>query len=166
MKKISRSIPLTLLTIWLSWAILCSCGLAQEIGAGAAGPQSPPVDITFTVGTIFRVGEEVELKIKVTPQEDMHADISCLLPRGIEPVREEAVIVRPYRGRYPHDIKRRTNYMEAVALWTGPLEGGRTKEFSFRVVIPDKERYEFIARVQALAKWGVKEKSVIIDIIN
>ena len=164
MKKISKFTQSIFLVTGVIWAILSSYGLAQEIGTGAAGPLSPPVDIEFSVGNISGVGEEVELKIKVTPQEDMHVDISCLLPWGIEPIRERGVMVRPYRSREPYDIEREMRYMEAIQLWVGPLEAGVTKEFSFRVVIPDKERYEFIARVEALAKWGVKEKVFGIEI--
>lgn len=164
MTKRPKAILLLLLAIGVSWVMPCPYGLAQEIGLAAAGPQPPPVEINFSIGTIYRVGEEVELKIKVTPKEDMHADISCLLPWGIEPVREEGLMLRPYIGRYPPDIQRQSRYRQEVALWLGPLAGGIAKEFSFRVVIPDKERYEFIARVQALAKWGLKEKSLIIDI--
>ena len=137
------------------------CVFAQ----GSGEPQPPPVNIEISMRTISKVGGTVELKIKVTPEEDMHADISCLLPEGIKPVREKGVIVRPCMEREGLDLQQQTRYMEAIELWVGPLEAGATKEFSFQVLIPDKEKYEFIARVEALAKWGVKERVFAVQLM-
>lgn len=160
MRKISKSIQSIFLVTGVIWAIFSFCAFTQEGG----GPLPPPVEIEFTTENTPRVGEEVTLRLKVTPLEDMHADISCLLPEGIRPIREKGIIVRPCMDREWHRREQQTRYMEAVELWVGPLEGGITKEFVFRVVIPDKERYELIARVEALAKWGVKEEVLVIDI--
>lgn len=157
MKKILKCIQLMLLVIGVTF-VVSSYIFVQE-----SGPLPPPVDIEFTMEDIPRVGEEVTLRLKVTPQEDMHADISCLLPEGIESIREKGLMVRPYRDRR-YGEQQQTRYRQAIELWVGPLKGGATKEFVFRVKVPDKERYELIARAEALAKWGVKEEILVIDI--
>lgn len=94
----------------------------------------------------------------------MHVEITCLLPEGIEPVREKGILVRPYTdNREGRNIDQAMKYTEAVDLLVGELNAGITKEFSFRVVIHNKQKYEIIARVSALVKWGEKEEVLKID---
>lgn len=139
---------------------------AQEGG----GPLPPPVEIEFTAENTPIVGEEVTLKLIVIPLEDIHADISCLLPEGVRLVEEGVTVCRhnPHDdiGRYLYgfDIEDRLRYTREVQLWSGPLEGRITKEFFLQVVVPDKKRYELIIQVEILGEWLVKEKSVVIDI--
>lgn len=128
------------------------------------GPQPPPVDIKLAMVGAPRIGEKTEIKLTVTPLEDMDADISCLLPQGIEPIREEGIMLLPYRERYIYDIQREMEYQYAVGLWIGPLKAGITKEFTFHIIVPDKQLYQLIAHLEALAKWGAKEDVLVIDI--
>ncbi len=139
------------------------CVFTRQIAASTGGPLPPPVDINFTLENIPSVDEEVVLKLTVTPLEDMHADISCLLPEGIQLVREQGIMVLPARDRYfPDTSQEKTLYFEAIELYVGPLQANTTKEFTFRVIIPDNQIYELIARVEALAKWGVREEVLMI----
>ena len=163
MPKTSKSIfPVFILTS-LIWIIFSSV-LAQEISPAPARPLPPPIDIEFDAETTPIAGEETELKLKIIPLENMHTDISCLLPQGVEPVREEGAIVQPCRQEHLLYSQPETIYIEAIRLWVGPLKANIAKEFTFRVIIPDKQKYELIARVEALAKWGVKEVILTIDI--
>ncbi|MEK6714495.1 MAG: hypothetical protein AABY43_00405 [Candidatus Omnitrophota bacterium] len=141
-------------------------GPVWNITAGAAEPLPPPVNIEFTTENAPSIDTETVLKLKVTPQEDMHADISCLLPEGIEPIRKEGIIILPYddRGQFFSDGPNQPVYTQKIELWVGPLETGIAKEFTFRVIISDKNKYELIAVVEALAKWGIKEQSLVMDI--
>ncbi len=129
-----------------------------------AGSLPPPVDIEFGAETTPIVGEEIELKLKITPFEDMYVDISCLLPQGVKPVREKGVIVQPCRQEYLLYVQPETLYIEAIHLWAGRLKANIVKEFTFRIIIPDKQKYELIARIEALAKWGIKDGILTIDI--
>lgn len=159
MKIISNLTRLFLLEV-IILTVISSYVFAQETG----GPPPPPIDVKITAENIPQVGEEVKLKIEVIPQEDMHIDIRCLLPEGIRLVEKKGFMVRPCIGRERYRKETQTRYREAVGLWVGPLEGGITREFVFRVMIPDKKRYPFVVCVDALARWGSKEEILIIDI--
>lgn len=161
MQKIAK---INFLAIGIIWIISFLSVFAGEIKANTSEPLPPPIDIKFTLENVPIEGGEAIVKLKVTPSEDMHADISCLLSEAVEPVKEGEVVVRPYVGRHPSAGQQSTIYAETVELWVGFLEAGITKEFTFRVIIPDKNRYELIAVVEALAKWGMKEQSLVIDI--
>ncbi len=143
------------------------CAFTRQIAASTGEPSSPPVNIEFTLENTPSVGEEAVLKLTVTPLEDMHADISCLLPEGIEVGREQGVMVRPYMGMGLEEPlfheQEQIIYTEVIELYVGLLKANITKEFTFRVIISDNQTYELIARVDALAKWGVKQKNLVIN---
>jgi hypothetical protein len=117
------------------------------------------------MGTTPKIGEELELKITVIPEEDLTAEITCLLPDGIEIVRQKGLIIMPYRHRgWPVTQEPQRIYNQALRLWAGPLKAATPQEFAFRVVILQKTTYEFIARVSGLGEWGVKEKAYTITV--
>jgi hypothetical protein len=141
---------------------------SSAFGQPNSGPLPPPVNIEIATASVPKTGEEIELIIKVTPQEDMHADISCLLPEGVEPIREQGVRIMPFReNQMPinrRQLMRRMNYRFSAGLWVGPLPANQTKEFVLRVNIANPGNYELICRVDALAKWGEKEKIFTINV--
>ena len=137
-------------------------------------PDPPPVTIEMTADKASAfVGDIIEIRIQVTPSEAMHVDIQCLLPEAVKPVRENGVKIRPGKeqqrprgkslqkghGRTPAPI-----YKEAVKLWVGPLPAGEAREFAFQVHAERKGAYKLIAIVDALAKWGTKEKDLVINV--
>lgn len=160
---------------WLFGAVFVSmviiAGLSIPLAFGQSdsiekrgGRLPPPVDIEATTENTPQVNQEVTLIIRVNPLEDMHADISCLLPEGVKAVRQEGIMVQPCMDRYLHEGHTEKRYNEAVGLWVGPMQGNTIKEFRFKVVMLEKEKYEFIVRFEALAKWGVKEQVFVIDL--
>jgi hypothetical protein len=140
--------------------------LAQSIESGGILP--PPVDITLTTQNIPAIGEAVTVVLRVTPLEDMHADIRCLLPEGVKPVMDPGLMVHLYEDRYLQSEQAFASYppvqREVIGLWVGPLPAGETKELVFRVTITEAGTYEFTAVVEALAKWGIKEETLSINI--
>jgi hypothetical protein len=143
---------------------VCVHSYAQE--AGTTEPLSPPVEIQFNLQNSPVVGGEAKLKLTVRPLQDMHADISCLLPEWIEFVDDGTVNLRPCDENKIFDGGESVVYPEAVELFVGPLAAGTIKVFSFSVRINNKGIYRLIARVQALAQWGVKEEIFIIEVNN
>ncbi len=164
MKKTSSLIFLAFFVLGIILRIFSSIGFAQTPVTSANAPQPPPVDIVFTAVNTPIAGQELILTLKVTPLEDMHADISCLLPEGVEPIREDGIMVRPYMDRQPHNQEQQIRYRYAIGLWVGPLTANTAKEFTFRVKASDKGNYGLIAHVEALAKWGIKEEPLAINI--
>lgn len=153
MKKILK-LGQSILFIVVILAIVSFSVFAQE----SVEPLPPPIEIIFITENVPQLDSETVLKLRATPLEDMHAEITCFLPEGIEPVREKGILVRPYiNDRDMLNIEQAIKYTEVVDLWIGQLRAGITKEFSFRVIIHNKERYKLIARVAALEKWGEKE---------
>lgn len=148
-------------------ALICGMLLFSVIAQGAESaverPLSPPVNIEFSIDSTPKLGEEVTLRLTITPLEDMHAEISCLLPEGVEVIREKGIMVRPYRERF-HTAQKLPMYRQAVVLSVGPLKGGITKEFVFRAKVSKVGQYELIAQLKALAKWGVKEEFLVLNI--
>lgn len=130
---------------------------------GISLPQSPPIDIELTANTSLQANGQVEIRVKVTPQEDMHAQISCLLPKEAKLLKEKGVMLSLYHDKYGYNQQRQSQYRYAARLWVGPLEKGKTKEFVFHINISNG-RYEFITVIDALAKWGTKEKSLVVDL--
>ena len=108
------------------------------------------------------------LHLEVTPLEDMHLDISCVLPEGVIPVMDPGIMIQPYVGRSMLNLDDSFIDMpmqrDVVVLSVGPVVGGQMKEFVFRVTIPEAGSYEFIAVVEALAKWGVKREKLIVNV--
>jgi hypothetical protein len=127
-------------------------------------PQPPPVDIVISAPNNPVVGTEIPITIKVKPQVDMHADISCALPLNVEPVYEKGVRIMPYHSRGIPNIKRQIQCRLSAGLWAGPLKAGETKEFTFKVKTTQKGSYLLICVVQALAKWGEKEGSLVVNV--
>ncbi|TBR18799.1 hypothetical protein EPO66_01135 [bacterium] len=164
MKKTLSLLFLSLFLLGIISALPSSIIFAQIPGSSDSGIPTPPVNIIFTTQNTPQIDVETTLILKVTPLEDMHADISCFLPEGIEPVRENGILARPYANRQQHNQGQQPRYRYAIELWVGPLSAGITKEFTFRVKVPDNKRYELLARVEALAKWGVKEEPLVINI--
>lgn len=128
------------------------------------GPLPPPVEISFMAEGILQLNTETTIKLRVTPLEDMHAKICCFLPEGIELVRENGILVRPNTDVKTVASDKEIKYSEIIDFWVGPVKGGVTKEFSFRVIFHNKQKYKFVASVEALAKWGEKEELSEIDI--
>jgi len=165
MRGITKRKSIYIFSIAATWIIAFFFASVCSIRADSVEPLPPPVNIEFTTESTPAVNTETIFKLKVTPQEAMHADISCLLPGGIEPVRDEGIMALPYEDSYPFpNTESQPIYTQKISLWVGPLEAGITKEFTLRAIIPDKNRYELIARVEALAKWGIKDEILVIDI--
>lgn len=169
MSKTSQRIELVLICMMVILAWFPSYIAAQEIGVDGGGPQPPPVDISLTVeNTTIAENDEVVLYLKVMPLEDMHLDISCVLPEGAVPVKGHGIMVQPYIGRIAYNfddpftdtLKQRNS----VTVFVGPVVGGQMKEFAIRVVMAETGAHEFIAIVKALAKWGVKEEKFVVNI--
>jgi len=138
---------------------------AQEPVAPLVEFPQPPVDIQFNVKEAPQIGKELEITVSVISEADINAEITCLLPDGIEIIRQKGLIVMPYRerGLSPAQGSRRA-YSRMLRLWIGPLKAAIPQESLFRVVIPQKSTYEFIARVAGLGQWGVKEKTYTITV--
>ncbi len=133
MKKTSSLLLLAFVVLGIILTIFSFTGFAQNSGTNDNSPQSPPVDIVFTSVNSPVAGQELTLTLKVTPLEDMHADISCLLPEGIAPIREDGIMVRPYMDRQPYNQEQQVRYSYAIGLWVGPLTANTAKEFTFRI---------------------------------
>ena len=140
----------------------------HSVTAENGGPLPPPVEIAFTLENAPQAGGEAILKLIVTPLEDMHLDISCALPEGVMPVMEPGIRLQPYENRDINSMEAPTifqpMYKEAVGLWVGPVTAGQTKEFVFSITITESGNYEFVAVVEALAKWGVKQEILALDV--
>lgn len=156
-----------LLTVGVFWFVFCCTNFCFAQGPAVnEGIPPPPVEVQFSLVNAPSVGADTLLKVKVKALEDIHVDISCLLPEGIEPIQERGVTVRPYEdvgGILGQQYQ--TIYAEALELWVGLLKSGTTQEFVFRVKIPDKKKYDLIARIEALAKWGVREEVLAVTAI-
>jgi hypothetical protein len=125
-------------------------------------PQPPPVDITITAPDNPQVGQEIPITIKVTPQADMRGDISCLLPKGVQPIHEKGIHIRPYHQRGLPDMERQKQYRFSLDLSRSLLKAGETKEFSFKVKISQKGSYNLRCVVNSQPKLG--EKSAILTV--
>ncbi|MFH1622390.1 MAG: hypothetical protein ABIA97_04635 [Candidatus Omnitrophota bacterium] len=149
----------------VSWLFILN---TNNVTANSNGPMAPPLDIAFTLDNTPQVGGEAVLKLIVTPLEDMHLDISCALPDGVMPVMESGIRLQPYENRDINNMEAPTIYQpmckEVVGLWVGPVAAGQTKEFVFSVTITESGNYEFVAVIEALAKWGIKQEVLIINI--
>jgi hypothetical protein len=137
--------------------------LGKVVEAGD-GLSPPPVDVQFSAQKAEGTPEGLTLKLTVTPLADMHVDISCLVPRGVELLTEEGLSLRPYEDEAGADPARESVYREAVVLWVGPLSAGETKEFLLSVRVLDEGKREIIARIQALAQWGLREEILTIGV--
>ena len=124
----------------------------------------PPVELQFSIDNPPAGIGEVKLKLSLKALEDMHADISCLLPEGIEFVDNGSTNLRPSDEVKILDGDKPVFYPEAAELFVGPMVAGTTKEFSFSVRINNKGVYKLIARAQAMAIWGIKEEVLVIEI--
>lgn len=146
----------TLLFISLSIISICA--------SYAFSQTTPPADIVFSLQDTPQAGSEIILKLKVTPQEDIYGNISCIFPKEIKLLNEEEIRAEFYRDRYLHEEKEEIS-SQTIVLWVGPLlkEEG-PKEFSLHLIIPNKERHEFIARVEAMSEWATKEEVFVIDL--
>jgi hypothetical protein len=159
-----KSLKSAFFTTGIIGTVLICCTATQNVEGNTGGPLPPPVNIEFTVVNTPQAGEETMLKVIVTPLEDMHADISCVLPEGVRLVMEEGLMLHPYMDRHLYNEQEFPLHREAIGLWVGPLAGGESKEFAFRVVISDRGSYGFLAIVEALSKWGIKKEVLVIDI--
>ena len=152
----------------VAWIMNSSYVVAQEIGIDMRGPQPPPVEISLTMeNTAVAPGDDIVLHLEVTPLEDMHLDIRCVLPEGVVPAIDPGIMIQPYMGRSMFLDDPFTDMpvqRDSVVLSVGPVVGGQMKEFVFRVTIPAAGSYEFIAVVEALAKWGIKEEVLVIGV--
>lgn len=123
----------------------------------------PPVNMEFTAENTPEAGKEIILKLKVTPLEDMHAEISCLLPQEIEPIIDNNVRVKLYKEKQPIS-QNLSVYKQKIVFYTGPLKGGIAREYLFRIKVSDIGKYELIGRAEALAKWRIKDNKLVLNI--
>ena len=122
----------------------------------------PPADIEINTASVEGKSNQLEIRIKVTPQEDMHLDISCFL-QGMRPLMQKGMRLRrnnPRRYMAMHESERNLNSSLNVGLWTGPLKGGISKDLTFRVIMLKAKECKIIANIKGLAKWGIKEKTL------
>ena len=149
--------------------LLLFLSLALTAGLTAL-PQStfnlpaPPVTLEYSVSGAPKAGDQAAITITVTPQEDMHLDINCLLPRGVAPVIEPGVQIVPYREKFTPNLERQKNYRLGANIFTGPLKAGETKAFTFHVVISSSGTYNFVCLADALKTWGQKELDFSVDV--
>lgn len=135
--------------------------LALGSGAGAEdGLLPPPVDVQFTESR--DAGQA--LRLSVTASEAMHVDISCLLPEGVALTTQEGVALRPC-DEGAADPSQTDTCREAVVLWIGPLAAGEKKEFLLGVKVLDQKSHVVVARIQALARWGLREERVTLGAV-
>lgn len=123
----------------------------------------PPVDIEFIAPGNPHINQGLTITIKVTPQKDINARLSCLLPIGVEPIKQKGAIILPYWDVYFFNKERKDKYLYAAELSLGLLKAGSPKEFAFRVKVSQKGSYEFLAILDAFSR-GKKEKVFLVEI--
>jgi hypothetical protein len=123
------------------------------------------VDIAISAPDNLQTGQEIPITIKVTPQTDMHADISCLLPKGVMPIHGKGMHIMPYpqRGMFSN-IERQKQYRLSVGLCRGLLKAGETKELIFKVKISQKGSYNLLCVVNSRVNRGEKNAALIINV--
>ncbi len=147
-----------------SYLVVNLTSFAQSNSTDPNLPSPPPVTLVYSVAGTPQAGTPIAINVKVTPQEDMHLDINCLLPQGVEPVYEPGVRIIPYAEKYTSDTISRRGYLLMAGLWTGPLSAGVIQEFTFHVTVSQKGSYKLICLADALAKWGQQEADYTLNV--
>lgn len=127
MKRIYQFLGIAFVSMMIA-GLIVPMVFAQSDDIERSGPLPPPVDIEVTTENTPQVNQEVTLIIRVNPLEDIHADISCLLPEGVNVVRHEGIMVQPCMDRYQPEDTAEKRYNEAVGLWVGPMQANTVKE--------------------------------------
>lgn len=124
----------------------------------------PPVEISFTLQNTSIPGGLVVIKFSARATEDVHVDISCLLPEGVEVVDGGLLNLRSCHEIRNSEVRGPIIYRDEIAFYTGLVSAGATKDFYFTVRITQEGEYALIGRAQALAQWGIKEQVFKIDL--
>ena len=124
----------------------------------------PPVTLEYSLSGTPQAGTPIAITIKVTPQADMHLDINCLLPQGVQPVIEQGIRIAPYREKFTPNPERQQNYYLGANLWVGLVKAGETKTFTFHITASKSGSYNFICLTDALKQWGQKELDFTVDV--
>jgi len=124
----------------------------------------PPVTLEYSLSGTPQAGIPIAITIKVIPQQDMHLDINCLLPQGVQPVIEPGIRIAPYREKFTPNLERQQNYHLGANLWVGPAKAGEAKQFTFHVTAAKSGSYNFVCLADALKQWGQKELDFTIDV--
>ena len=132
-------------------------------------PPAPPVDIEFMNADASLIGRERILKISILPHEDIHADISCIVPDGVWLVLKPEFVVNQYLEDDLNNELTSTNSLitsqkKIISMSTGLLPVGYRKDFIFSIIFTKKGNYELKAIVDPLSKWGIKEKTLMVNI--
>ncbi len=144
--------------------ILFLIGFLFNVSAQINEPLPPPVEITMNASVD---ADDITIMIEITPLEDMHLDLSCMLPLGVEPVISSEINLRSIEPS-AISIKERieNNYRNSIVLYVGFLPANKTATYQFKVKVSDNKEYKLIAITQALSKWGAKQETMQIGIRN
>ena len=145
---------------WETRFVLLLSVLALSSGELFAGlPLPPPVDIT--IQKTFLSGGEIEITATIIARQDVHLDMSCLLPEGVKVIAERPVLLpggmSSLGNPFQPGVQR---YPRALWLWAGEMKRGHRRELSFRVKVTDGKSHQLAVRAKALAEWGIKETVV------
>jgi hypothetical protein len=121
-------------------------------------------DIQFTTPVDSSAGAEIPVTMKITPQEDIRADISCLLPKGVMPVPGKGVHIMPYYQRGIPNMDRQKQYRFSAGLFRGLLKAGETKEFTFSIKAPQKGSYNLLGVVNSMPNWEEKDAVLTVNV--
>jgi hypothetical protein len=123
----------------------------------------PPVDLDIFYQETGSSGNEVEIFFEITPREDLHLDISCVIPEGVEPELTKELYLRSYRPELPFEnFKERMKYKNAVTMHAGPVKAGEMMSFSFKVRIDPSRENTFILQAKSVTQSGMQEKLLTI----
>ena len=134
--------------------IFCNSGVnAEEV----SGPQPPPVDVEFTLMNNPKVGEEAEVRLKVTPREDMHLDIRILIPEGLETKYEDGFQIERDKNLIMEPVSDE-KYNQIITFYVGPVKEGETTEYISHLKILKQQKQKLILQIQDLMKYGFKQE--------
>ena len=126
-------------------------------------PQPPPVSIEFELLNTPHTGEDAEILLRVTPEEDMHLDIGVLIPLKVA-VEKGEFIITPYKEPDPAKMPERNLFRKRIVFYAGEITALQTKEFTFKIKISDNLKHILLAHIVAQQKWGEAEKSLEINL--
>jgi hypothetical protein len=142
---------------WLSFFIFqvfFSCLLCAQ---NTEGPQLPPVNVEFKLMNTPQVGGDAEIKLIVTPQEDMHIDISVLVPEGLKARPEDGFPIMPQNNASMNPVSSKSS-AELINFWVGPVKAKDTKEYVFHIKISEQGKHSLVAQIRDLMQYGVKQE--------
>ena len=121
------------------------------------GPQPPPVDVGFTLMNNPKVGEDAEVRLKVTPREDMHLDIRILIPEGLETKYEDGFQIERDKNLIMEPVSDE-KYNQIITFYVGPVKEGETTEYISHLKILKQQKQKLILQIQDLMKYGFKQE--------